>query len=62
LGKFKLDFKIAVMMDWEAPTSGYLITACLATGHWAGRNAAEYILEKGIPPRFGPTISEGVTF
>lgn len=27
------------MMDWEAPTGGYLITACLATGKWAGRHA-----------------------
>ncbi|WP_299562389.1 TIGR03862 family flavoprotein [uncultured Sulfitobacter sp.] len=28
------------MLDWEAPTGGYLITACLATGAWAGRHAA----------------------
>ena len=28
------------MLDWEAPTGGYLITACLATGRWAGRAAA----------------------
>lgn len=27
-------------LDWEAPTGGYLLTACLATGHWAGRHAA----------------------
>ncbi|PRY24217.1 hypothetical protein CLV78_10381 [Aliiruegeria haliotis] len=25
------------MLDWEAPTGGYLITGCLATGYWAGR-------------------------
>ncbi|SMX46358.1 TIGR03862 family flavoprotein [Actibacterium lipolyticum] len=30
------------MLDWEAPTGGYLITACLATGLWAGRAAAAY--------------------
>ena len=24
------------MLDWEAPTGGYLLTACLATGRWAG--------------------------
>lgn len=30
------------MVDWEAPTGGYLITACLATGRWAGRAAAAY--------------------
>ncbi|KNG93560.1 TIGR03862 family flavoprotein [Pseudaestuariivita atlantica] len=28
------------MLDWEAPTGGYLLTACLATGRWAGRHAA----------------------
>ena len=30
------------MIDWEAPTGGYLITACLATGRWAGLHAAQY--------------------
>ena len=30
------------MVDWEAPTGGYLITACLATGRWAGLHAAQY--------------------
>ena len=33
------------MVDWEAPTGGYLITACLATGRWAGRAAAAYAAE-----------------
>ena len=28
------------MLDWEAPTGGYLLSACLATGRWAGRSAA----------------------
>ncbi|MCW1952002.1 MAG: TIGR03862 family flavoprotein [Octadecabacter sp.] len=28
------------MVDWEAPTGGYLITGCLATGRWAGLAAA----------------------
>lgn len=28
------------MLDWEAPTGGYLLTGCLATGRWAGRAAA----------------------
>jgi len=27
------------MLDWEAPTGGYLLTGCLATGRWAGKNA-----------------------
>ncbi len=30
------------MLDWEAPTGGYLITGCLATGAWAGRAAARF--------------------
>ncbi len=35
-------FAAGEMLDWEAPTGGYLITACLATGRWAGRAAAAY--------------------
>ncbi len=31
------------MLDWEAPTGGYLLTASLATGLWAGRKAAEWL-------------------
>ena len=33
-------FVVGEMLDWEAPTGGYLLTACLATGAWAGRAAA----------------------
>ncbi len=33
-------FVAGEMLDWEAPTGGYLITACLATGRWAGQHAA----------------------
>ncbi len=33
-------FAAGEMLDWEAPTGGYLLTACLATGLWAGRAAA----------------------
>ncbi|QDY70033.1 TIGR03862 family flavoprotein [Qingshengfaniella alkalisoli] len=29
------------MLDWDAPTGGYLLTACLATGRWAGLAAAD---------------------
>ncbi len=31
------------MIDWDAPTGGYLLTACLATGAWAGDAAASFI-------------------
>ena len=30
------------MLDWEAPTGGYLLTACLATGRTAGSGAATW--------------------
>ncbi|WP_293573856.1 TIGR03862 family flavoprotein [Phaeobacter sp.] len=31
------------MLDWEAPTGGYLLTASIASGRWAGRGAATYL-------------------
>ena len=37
-------FVCGEMLDWEAPTGGYLLTACLATGLWAGRHAAERLV------------------
>ena len=30
------------MLDWEAPTGGYLLTACFASGLIAGRGAARF--------------------
>jgi hypothetical protein len=33
-------FAAGEMLDWEAPTGGYLLTACLATGLHAGHHAA----------------------
>ena len=33
-------FVAGEMIDWEAPTGGYLLTTCLATGRHAGRAAA----------------------
>ena len=35
-------FAAGEMLDWEAPTGGYLLTACLATGRWAGQAAAAW--------------------
>ncbi|KZX99692.1 TIGR03862 family flavoprotein [Sulfitobacter sp. HI0023] len=35
-------FVAGEILDWEAPTGGYLLTACLATGRWAGAHAAEW--------------------
>jgi len=31
------------MLDWEAPTGGYLLTACLATGRWAGQGVLQWL-------------------
>ncbi len=35
-------FAAGEMLDWEAPTGGYLLTACLATGQYAGAAAARW--------------------
>ena len=31
------------MLDWEAPTGGYLLTACFASGRVAGQGALNYL-------------------
>lgn len=31
------------MLDWEAPTGGYLLTACAATGRQAGRGVLRWL-------------------
>ena len=31
------------MLDWEAPTGGYLLTACLASGHRAGQGVLDWL-------------------
>jgi len=36
-------FVAGEMLDWEAPTGGYLIQGCLATGTRAGRAAAKWM-------------------
>ena len=35
------------MLDWEAPTGGYLLTACFATGRAAGSGVAAWLSAKG---------------
>lgn len=32
------------MLDWDAPTGGYLLTACFATGRAAGQGVHDYLL------------------
>ena len=34
------------MLDWEAPTGGYLLTACFATGRAAGQGACAWLAGK----------------
>lgn len=34
------------MLDWDAPTGGYLLTACFATGRAAGEGVHEYLKGK----------------
>jgi hypothetical protein len=36
-------FVAGEMLDWEAPTGGYLLQACFGTGVAAGRGALEYL-------------------
>jgi uncharacterized flavoprotein (TIGR03862 family) len=38
------------MLDWEAPTGGYLLNACLATGRAAGRGVLAWLNEMHGPP------------
>lgn len=35
------------MLDWEAPTGGYLLTACFATGRAAGEGAQAWLTRAG---------------
>ncbi len=35
------------MLDWEAPTGGYLLTACLSTGRIAGEGIARWLAARG---------------
>lgn len=35
------------MLDWEAPTGGYLLTACFASGRAAGLGMVEWLRRKG---------------
>jgi uncharacterized flavoprotein (TIGR03862 family) len=41
-------FAAGEMLDWEAPTGGYLLTACLATGRAAGQGALHWLAN--LPP------------
>jgi uncharacterized flavoprotein (TIGR03862 family) len=40
-------FVAGEMLDWEAPTGGYLLTACFATGLAAGQGAKKWLAQIG---------------
>jgi uncharacterized flavoprotein (TIGR03862 family) len=40
-------FVAGEMIDWEAPTGGYLMQGCFATGTRAGKAAADWLKERG---------------
>ncbi len=37
------------MVDWDAPTGGFLIQACVAQGAWAGKRALSLVLRGSSP-------------
>jgi uncharacterized flavoprotein (TIGR03862 family) len=39
-------FVAGEMLDWDAPTGGYLLTACMATGRAAGLGALRWLREQ----------------
>jgi uncharacterized flavoprotein (TIGR03862 family) len=43
IGQLPGVFCAGEMLDWEAPTGGYLLTACFASGLVAGRGAAAWV-------------------
>jgi len=42
-------FAAGEMLDWEAPTGGYLLQACLATGRSAAFGALEWLRDRPAP-------------
>ena len=34
------------MLDWEAPTGGYLLSACFASGRWAGNGVLKWFKQR----------------
>ena len=41
-------FAAGEMIDWEAPTGGYLLTACFASGRAAGQGALAWLAGRGL--------------
>jgi predicted flavoprotein YhiN len=43
-------FAAGEMLDWEAPTGGYLLQACFATGAAAGRGVLRWLSQTAVIP------------
>jgi predicted flavoprotein YhiN len=39
-------FAAGEMLDWEAPTGGYLLQGCMATGAAAGQGVLSWLRER----------------
>ena len=42
------------MLDWDAPTGGYLLTACMASGRYAGYGLLRWLQDVNTPEKRGP--------
>lgn len=47
-------FCVGEMLDWEAPTGGYLLTACFASGYLAGTGVLAWLKSIGKIPALAP--------
>jgi len=47
-------FLAGEMLDWEAPTGGYLLQGCLASGHAAACGVLAFLGRPAPPPWSGP--------
>jgi predicted flavoprotein YhiN len=43
-------FAAGEMLDWEAPTGGYLLSACLASGRHAAKGVLAYLNARSLAP------------
>ncbi|MBS0244598.1 MAG: NAD(P)/FAD-dependent oxidoreductase, partial [Proteobacteria bacterium] len=41
-------FVCGEMLDWEAPTGGYLLQACFSTGHAAGKGVLQWLAQHAM--------------
>lgn len=50
------------MLDWEAPTGGYLLTTCFASGYVAGTGVLAWLESIGKMPTVAPRIAINSSF